>query len=91
MTALQRQVRAGHGSFSLKMEFLFQRFRHFFAWLDARLAENEFVCGPNFSVADITGLVTVDFCSWAKLKPAEQLSHSRRWHATVSQRPSAKA
>jgi glutathione S-transferase len=75
-------VHDGCGSFSLRKEFLFLRFRpgpesyeqidalaergrvriqHFFAWLDARLAENEFVCGPNFTVADITGLVTVDF------------------------------
>jgi glutathione S-transferase len=67
------------------------RIQHFFTWLDARLAENEFVCGPNFSVADITGLVTVDFCSWAKLKPPEHRSHLRRWHAAVSERPSAKA
>ena len=67
------------------------RIQHFFAWLDARLAENEFVCGPNFTVADITGLVTVDFCSWAKLEPPEPLSHLRRWHAAVSERPSAKA
>jgi glutathione S-transferase len=67
------------------------RIQHFFAWLDARLAENEFVCDPNFTVADITGLVTVDFCSWAKLKPPEHLSHLRRWHAAVSERPSAKA
>jgi glutathione S-transferase len=67
------------------------RIQHFFARLDARLAENEFVCGPNFSVADITALVTVDFCSWAKLKPPEHLRHLRRWHAAVSERPSAKA
>jgi glutathione S-transferase len=67
------------------------RIQHFFAWLDARLVEHEFVCGPNFTVADITGLVTVDFCSWAKLKPPEHLSHLRRWHAAVSERPSAKA
>jgi glutathione S-transferase len=24
------------------------RLQHFFAWLDARLADNEFVCGPHF-------------------------------------------
>jgi glutathione S-transferase len=67
------------------------RVQHFFAWLDARLGENEFVCGSQFTIADITGLVTVDFCGWAKLKPAEELTHLRRWHAAVSARPSAKA
>ena len=35
------------------------RIAHFFAWLGARLDENEFVCGPQFTIADITGLVTV--------------------------------
>jgi glutathione S-transferase len=51
------------------------RIQHFFAWLDARLAENEFACGPNFTIADIAGLVTVDFCSWAKLaRPSEPFS-----------------
>jgi glutathione S-transferase len=47
------------------------RVQHFFAWLDARLGKNEFVCCSQFTIADITGLVTVDFCGWAKLKPAD--------------------
>jgi glutathione S-transferase len=67
------------------------RVHSFFAWLDKRLADNEFVCGPQFTIADITGTVTVDFCGWAKLKPPEQSIHLRRWHAMVSARPSAKA
>lgn len=67
------------------------RIQHFFTRLDARLADNEFVCGPNFTIADITGLVTVDFCSWAKLKPPEHSNHLRRWHAAISARPSARA
>jgi glutathione S-transferase len=67
------------------------RIQHFFAWLDTRLSDNEFICGPHFTVADITGMVTVDFCGWAKLRPPEHLSHLHRWHAAVSGRPSAKA
>ena len=67
------------------------RVQHFFAWLNARLADYEFICGPDFTVADITGLVTVDFAGWAKLKPPEEMTHLRRWHAAVSARPSAKA
>ncbi len=65
--------------------------QHFFASLDARLADNEFVRGPNFSIADITALITVDFAGWAKLKPPDQLVNLRRWHTAVSARPSAKA
>ena len=64
------------------------RIQHFFAWLDVRLSDNEYVCGPRFTVADITGMVTVDFCSWAKLKAPEHFGHLRRWHAAVSARQS---
>jgi glutathione S-transferase len=67
------------------------RIQHFFTWLDVRLFDNEFVCGPYFTVADITGLVTVDFCNWAKLSPAAHLTHLHRWHSAVSARPSARA
>ncbi len=67
------------------------RVQRFFAWLDARLADHEFVCGPRFTIADITGLITVDFAGWAKLKPPEEMVHLRRWHTAVSARPSAKA
>ncbi len=68
-----------------------ERVQRFFAWLDARLADNEFICGAHFTVADITGLVTIDFAGWAKLKSPEQLSHLRRWHTAVSARPSVTA
>src|SRR5215471_4247143 len=42
------------------------RVQHFFAWLDARLADNEFVCGPHFTIADISGMVAVDFSAWER-------------------------
>jgi glutathione S-transferase len=67
------------------------RIQHFFSWLDARLSDNEFICGPHFMIADITGMVTVDFCGWTKLTAPEHLTHLRRWHSAVSARPSAKA
>jgi glutathione S-transferase len=67
------------------------RIQHFFSWLDARLSDNEFICGQHFTIADITGMVTVDFCGWAKLRAPEHLTHLRRWHSAVSARPSAKA
>jgi glutathione S-transferase len=67
------------------------RIQHFFASLDVQLSNNEFICGPQFTVADITGMVTIDFCGWAKLKAPEHFGHLRRWHTAVSARPSAKA
>src|SRR5215510_4685653 len=65
------------------------RLQHFFAWLDTRLADNEFVCGPHFTIADISGMVAVDFSAWAKLRPPEHLAHLQRWYKDVSMRPSA--
>jgi len=67
------------------------RIRQFFEWLNAWLAENEFVCGTGYTVADISGMVAVDFAGWAKLKIPEHVTHLRRWHAAVSARPSARA
>src|SRR5258708_36331848 len=67
------------------------RIQHFFAWLDARLADDEFICGPRFTVADISGMVAIDFSGSAKLKGPEHMTHLRRWHRAVSAGPSAKA
>lgn len=67
------------------------RAARFFAALDGRLAEAEFVAGPRYTVADITAQVAVDFAGWIKMALPEDLRHARRWHAAVSARPSAKA
>jgi glutathione S-transferase len=67
------------------------RVQHFFAWIDTRLADNEFICGPKFTIADISGMVAIDFAGWAKLKPPEHMAHLRRWYAAVSARPSSTA
>jgi len=55
------------------------------------LADNEFVCGPYFTIADISGVVAIHFSAWVKLTPPEHLDHLQRWHKVVSTRPSAKA
>jgi glutathione S-transferase len=67
------------------------RIARFFAQMDARLAESQFVAGPRYSIADITTLIAVDFARWVKLTIPEECTHLRRWHASVSARPSAKA
>lgn len=59
--------------------------------LDRHLAERRFVGGETFSVADITGLVAIDFMKPARLALPPELTHVRRWHETVSARPSAGA
>jgi len=59
--------------------------------LDKQLADKEFVAGDQFSVADITGLVSIDFLKPARLAVPEELANLRRWHAAISSRPSATA
>lgn len=67
------------------------RVQRFFAALDERLRESEFVAGDRYTMADITAQVTVDFAAWIKLAPAPEHVHARRWHEAVSRRPSAGA
>ncbi|MGJ4951044.1 glutathione S-transferase family protein [Bradyrhizobium sp. HKCCYLS20291] len=67
------------------------RTAHFFKWLDTRLADHAFVCGAEFSIADISALVAADFAVRAKLDPPAELRHLRRWYDEVASRPSAKA
>ncbi len=63
----------------------------FLALLDEHLAANIFVCGEDYSVADITGLITLDFFKLARLAVPEEMTHVKRWHAAISSRPSASA
>lgn len=60
----------------------------FFAMLDQRLANVEYLAGTTFSLADITALVVIDFAAWIKLGPADEHMHTKRWLALVRQRPS---
>jgi glutathione S-transferase len=67
------------------------RIMDFLAVLDRDLAKRPFVAGRNYSVADITGLVAVDFMKPAKLAVPDSLTNVKRWHADISARPSAQA
>ena len=68
-----------------------QRTMRFFELLDRRLGGQEFIAGPNYSVADITALVAHDFGARAKVLVTEAMPNLRRWYAAVSARPSAGA
>jgi glutathione S-transferase len=67
------------------------RVRHFLEALNERLGESPFVAGPDYSIADITAFVTVEFAGWAKLSPADDAAHLRRWLDAMRARPSAAA
>ena len=73
-----------------------QRVKDFYADFNARLAEVPFVAGDHFSdhfsVADITGVVTVDFATKALGLPIpEDHVALKRWYELVSARPSIAA
>ncbi|MGD9916338.1 MAG: glutathione S-transferase [Rhizobiaceae bacterium] len=59
--------------------------------LDRELAGREFVAGDDYSVADITGLVALDFMKPARIQVPPELTNVLRWHAQLAARPSAGA
>jgi len=60
----------------------------FFRRIDDQLADNEFIAGDRFSIADIAAVVVVDFSSWIKLSVPEDADNIQRWYKAVSARPS---
>jgi glutathione S-transferase len=63
----------------------------FLQFLDGELDSRPYVAGEDFTVADITALVAVDFMRVSKLSVPDNLANVRRWHGAVSARPSAAA
>jgi glutathione S-transferase len=63
----------------------------FLALLDRELADREFAAGDGYSIADITGLIAIDFMKPARIAVPEELGNVRRWYAAISARPSAAA
>jgi glutathione S-transferase len=59
--------------------------------LDQRLGDTPWIAGPEYSFADITALVTIDFARAAKLAIGDKHANLRRWHEAASARPSAVA
>jgi len=62
-----------------------------FDWLDGELANRPYLAGDHFTVADITGLVAIDFMKPARLSVPEEYANIWRWHDHVAARPSARA
>jgi len=67
------------------------RIAQFLGVFDRHLEENKFAAGERFSVADITGMIAIDFMKPAKLSVPDDCANVRRWHAAVAARPSASA
>jgi glutathione S-transferase len=69
-----------------------QRVADFYADLESRLQESRFVANDNFSAADITAIVTIDFATKALELPIPAgNSATRLWYDTVTARPTVAA
>jgi glutathione S-transferase len=67
------------------------RVMEFLGILDRELANRRYAAGDQYSVADITGLIAVDFLRAAKLPLPAEMANVARWHADLAARPSASA
>lgn len=56
--------------------------------LDTHLADNQFMAGEIFTVADITGIVTCQFLKPARITIPEELTNLHRWFGEMLERPS---
>ena len=59
--------------------------------LERRLANNEYIAGDHFSIADITAVCAIDFARVVKIRIREDHTHLQRWYNAISQRASAQA
>jgi glutathione S-transferase len=64
------------------------RTQQFFTMLDERLSTSEHVAGSDFSIADITAVVAVDFARVVRLRPGDAHPNLLRWRAAMATRPS---
>lgn len=57
-------------------------------YLDSVLADQEFLAGDRFSMADITAFAGLAFADFAKIEIPEDLKNLQAWRAKVAARPS---
>lgn len=63
----------------------------FLGLLDRELGGRRFAAGDTLSVADITGMIAIDFMKPAKLSVPAEMANVLRWHKELAARPSAAA
>jgi glutathione S-transferase len=72
---------------AIRKEDAFERLK----WLDVELAHRRFIAGEQFTIADITAMVAIDFGRLSDIRIQPDQHNLARWHQEVSARPSAKA
>lgn len=63
----------------------------FIKYLDDHLGSSAFLAGDNFSIADITAFIAIEFSQRAKYELPEDSDNVQRWHGEIAARPSAAA
>ena len=61
------------------------------AMFDAQLADNQYLAGDTFSIADITLVIALDFARMVKVVDVPEMPNIERWYAMVNERPSFQA
>ena len=60
-------------------------------WLNEELSGRPFIAGENYTIADISAMIAIDFMKPARLQIPENLDHLMKWYEGVKARPSARA
>ena len=68
-----------------------QRVVAFLQRLDRQLQRCQFVAGGQFTIADMTAMVLVDFAAWSRIELPAGADALKLWYEAVSARPSARA
>lgn len=63
----------------------------FMTLVNDELATRPFIAGDEFSIADITGMIALDFCKPARIEIPPELKDLQRWYGEMSARASANA
>jgi glutathione S-transferase len=63
----------------------------FFGFLDRHLADKPFICGDEFTAADINAVCALDFNKTVQQRILPEQVHLQAWHERVYKRPSIKA
>jgi glutathione S-transferase len=64
------------------------RLQQFLTTLNQHLEGRDFIAAGQFSIADITAVIAVDFARVVKVKPGEQHPHLLRWRMKMGERAS---
>ena len=61
------------------------------ARIDTQLADNPFLAGANFTIADITAFIAIEFGARAEISIPDGCANVARWFDSVASRASASA